>query len=318
MATNKSAIDPSIPPLKPHYEPPSTAPDPSNPPKEPPHLASLIKTLSLQPHIEGGYFVETDRDAWRIPSPFPKQEENTTTFYTATGAVGADLSNKLSSADKANPSTEVQKSGDVVNKDDGRQGEKGDTRNASTTIHYLLTPSSPLGAFHRNRGRTVHTLHKGRGRYVIVHADEVMGGYDSHHQLKGRARVETFVVGQDVEKGERLQWVVGGGKYKSSFLLPVEGGGEEEEEALLISEVSKKERERMGRDEGGKGEEEGGGRGRRLWTLLTGGQTVVPGFEFEDHDFMRPERLEALVTKEQADEMRWMLRKGPQDSDRML
>ncbi|KAJ9619841.1 hypothetical protein H2203_008112 [Taxawa tesnikishii (nom. ined.)] len=221
MATNKSAIDPSIPPLKPHYEPPSTAPDPSNPPKEPPHLASLIKTLSLQPHIEGGYFVETDRDAWRIPSPFPKQEENTTTFYTATGAVGADLSNKLSSADKANPSTEVQKSGDVVNKDDGRQGEKGDTRNASTTIHYLLTPSSPLGAFHRNRGRTVHTLHKGRGRYVIVHADEVMG-------------------------------------------------------------------------------------------------TVVPGFEFEDHDFMRPERLEALVTKEQADEMRWMLRKGPQDSDRML
>lgn len=52
---------------------------------------------------------------------------------------------------------------------------------------------------------------------MIIHADEVEGG-------AGRARVETFVVGKDVERGERLQWVVEGGKYKASFLLEDEEG----------------------------------------------------------------------------------------------
>jgi len=118
-----------------------------------------------------------------------------------------------------------------------------------------------------------------------VHADEVAstacpGGYDGAEgkvaegqRWTGKARVETFVVGPDVLKGERLQWIVGGGKYKSSFLLPDEEGGESSE-GLLISE------------------------------------TVVPGFEFTDHDFMRAERMEALVTKEQREEMDWMLRKS--------
>ncbi|KAF2139390.1 uncharacterized protein K452DRAFT_289943 [Aplosporella prunicola CBS 121167] len=143
----------------------------------------------------------------------------------------------------------------------------GDTRSASTTIFYLLTAQRSVGRWHRNKARTVHTLHKGRGRYVIIHADEVGEG------KTGRARVETFVVGQDVSKGERLQWIVEGGKYKTSFLLPDEETGEESKEGLLISE------------------------------------TVVPGFEFEDHDFLRPERLRQLVTPEQAEELAWMLRK---------
>jgi uncharacterized protein len=131
----------------------------------------------------------------------------------------------------------------------------------------------------RVRGSTVHTLHRGRGRYVIVHADEVAsnsGGYGpddvpEEHRWVGKARVETFMVGQDVLNGERLQWIVDGGKYKSSYLLQDEG--ESGSEGLLISE------------------------------------TVVPGFEYADHDFMRKERMEALVTKEQAEEMRWMLRR---------
>jgi predicted cupin superfamily sugar epimerase len=38
-------------------------------------------------------------------------------------------------------------------------------------------------------------------------------------------------------------------------------------------------------------------------------ETVVPGFEFADHDFMRRERAEALLTQEQVEEMGWMLRK---------
>lgn len=163
------------------------------------------------------------------------------------------------------------------------------SRAASTTIHYLLTPASPLGAFHRNRGRTVHTLHKGRARYVIIHADEVApsdrpsgygsedaeSGADEKKLWNGKARVETYVVGQDVLGGEKLQWIVDGGKYKASFLLPDEKEGEDSisREGCLISE------------------------------------TVVPGFEFADHDFMRRERAEALLTQEQVEEMGWMLRK---------
>ena len=40
-------------------------------------------------------------------------------------------------------------------------------------------------------------------------------------------------------------------------------------------------------------------------------KTVVPGFEYSDHDFLFPERLKELVTPEQAKEMAWMLRRGP-------
>lgn len=102
-------------------------------------------------------------------------------------------------------------------------------RTASTTIYYLLTPSTSFGAFHRNKGRTIHTLHKGRGRYVIIHADEAGAN-------GGPARVETFIVGHDVQHGERLQWIVEANKYKASFLLP-DDGSDSSGEGLLISEV---------------------------------------------------------------------------------
>lgn len=79
----------------------------------------------------------------------------------------------------------------------------------------------------------MHTLHKGRARYVIIHADEVFNGI----RPKGEARIETYVVGQDVVAGEQLQWVVEGGKYKASFLLPDEEDGKESRDGCLISEV---------------------------------------------------------------------------------
>ena len=77
----------------------------------------------------------------------------------------------------------------------------------------------------------MHTLHKGRGRYVIIHADEAQKGR--------KARIETFIVGQNVHAGEKLQWMVEGGKYKASFLLP-DTEGTPESEGLLISEVMMK------------------------------------------------------------------------------
>jgi len=191
---------------------------------ESPHIQEIIENLDLLPHIEGGFYKETDRAPDLVPSPFPYEKSST-----------IDLAPK-------------------------RPGFDPEVRNSSTTIFYLLTPNGPQGGFHRNKARTVHTLHQGRGRYVLIHADE-----------EGeQKRIETFVVGHDVAKGERLQWIVEGGKFKASFLLP-DGEGGTESEGLLISE------------------------------------TVVPGFEFCDHDFLSPAGLEELLGVEQAKDMSWLL-----------
>ncbi|ORY68835.1 RmlC-like cupin domain-containing protein [Pseudomassariella vexata] len=203
------------------------------PPPESSSTSALIKTLSMIPHIEGGYFTETDRDPLLISSPFP-----------------------------LNPASELMPQ---------REGFDPRYRNASTSIYYLLTPSSPQGNFHRNRGRTVHTLHRGRGIYVLIHADEE----DVEYEGGGRGkRVESFVVGHDVAKGERLQWIVEGGKYKASFLLPDQGAEGQQSGVLLISE------------------------------------TVVPGFEYCDHDFLVAEGLKVLVGSEQAEKLGWLVRKS--------
>ncbi|KAJ9141783.1 RmlC-like cupin [Pleurostoma richardsiae] len=206
---------------------PASGPSASAP--EPPAIQAIIDALSMQPHIEGGYFVETDRDPWLVPSPFPATASSNT-------------------QDLAGPQ---------------RPGFDPAVRNASTTIFYLITPSTPQGNFHRNRARTVHTLHHGRGRYVVIHADEGPS-----------PRIETFVVGPDVAKGEKLQWIVEGGKYKASFLLPDDEGGKEESKGgLLISE------------------------------------TVVPGFEFCDHDFLTRGGLLDLLGEEKAKGLEWLVRK---------
>ncbi|KJX97660.1 hypothetical protein TI39_contig475g00018 [Zymoseptoria brevis] len=251
--SSHSTVVPNEATLVPHFKAKEAKEDSST-------IQALIQTLSMLPHPEGGFFVETDRDSRRVPNPFVSSSNTSTSLLPLS------------------PSNSTLQANDV----------HGTHFSASTTIHYLLTPSSPLGHFHRNRARTVHTLHKGRGRYVIIHADEVAakdfpGGYamdgaeadgKEDGRWNGKARVESFVVGQNVQAGERLQWIVDGGKYKCSFLLPDKEGGEDSDEGLLISE------------------------------------TVVPGFEFCDHDFLTRERMEALVSEEQREEMGWMLRKG--------
>lgn len=204
---------------------PTFTPSTSFNPEEPPSVQALIKSLNLLPHIEGGYYAETDRASETIPSPFPVKASSTTSGHVP-----------------------------------ARPGFDPALRNLSTTIFYLLTPSGPQGGFHRNAARTVHTLHRGRGRYVLIHADE-----DGEEKT-----VESFVVGQDVEKGERLQWIVEGGKFKASYLLADEEGGSESQ-GLLISE------------------------------------TVVPGFEFVDHDFLSPDGLVELLGQQKAKELDWLL-----------
>ncbi|KAJ4376396.1 hypothetical protein N0V83_001679 [Neocucurbitaria cava] len=183
-------------PLAPAYTP---NPNPTTTKEESSATQTIISALNLLKHIEGGYFAEIDRNPLTIPNPF------LTTSTTP--------SNTQQTAEKPF-------SGD------------NSIRNASTSIYYLLTPLTPQGHFHRNKGRTVHTLIQGRGRYVLIHADEEDVGGE-----KGKKRIESFVVGKDVAKGERSVWIVEGGKFKASYLLP-EGQEGGDDERLLISEVS--------------------------------------------------------------------------------
>lgn len=195
QAIQTNIMDIPLSQIKPIYSP--TTP----PSSDSPEIQQTITTLNLQPHVEGGFYVCTDKSPLRIPNPFPLD------------------SNSSSGASAPAPADDPSNT----------------TRAASTAIFYFLTPTSPLGAFHRNKARTVHTLHWGRGRYVIIHADEA-GSESGDGEEKKKVRVESFVVGTNIAKGERLQWVVEGGKYKSSYLLPDEDG-EGKTEGLLISEV---------------------------------------------------------------------------------
>lgn len=176
--------------LRPFFEPSPNA-------SESLSIELLISKLALQKNPEGGYYAETDRDPWRVPNPFPRDDSDAASLQSASSVEADD--------------------------DDS-------TRSASTTIYYLLTPENPTGVFHRNKARIIHTLHQGRGRYVIIHADETLQGQKEH-------RIETFLVGRNIHEGERLQWVVEGGTYKASFLLPDTEGGNSSE-GLLISEVN--------------------------------------------------------------------------------
>jgi len=44
-------------------------------------------------------------------------------------------------------------------------------------------------------------------------------------------------------------------------------------------------------------------------------QTVIPGFEFSDHDFLKIDRLEALVAKEQVSAFFWTVVEDVQSTD---
>lgn len=165
-----------------------------------PSIQTTLTALALTPHIEGGFFAQTDCNPDRIPNPYAHKYDD---GYTSNDA------------------------------NDSSNDSSNDTRAASTMIFYYLTPRSPLSAFHRNKSRTIHTLHRGRGRYVILHADK-----ESLAINGGKAIIESFVVGQDIARGERLQWVVEGGSYKASFLLADRDTDEKlESDGLLISEV---------------------------------------------------------------------------------
>ncbi|QYS94953.1 Cupin_5 domain-containing protein [Trichoderma simmonsii] len=186
-------------------------------------VKSIISSLSLIEHVEGGYFAVTDVSNTKIPSPYPATPLSQRTIDLVNG-LPDDFDYAL--------------------------------RRLSTTIFYYLTPNRPQGSFHRNRSRIIHSLHRGRGRYVLIHPD---------------GRIESFVVGPNIERGEKLQWVVEGGVFKASFLLP-DTDGQSGSDGLLISE------------------------------------TVVPGFEYADHEFLSHERLVEVLPEAKAKAVEWLVK----------
>lgn len=109
--------------------------------------------------------------------------------------------------------------------------------------------------------------------------------------VTGKVPIETFVVGHDLEKGERLQWIVEGGVFKASFLIPdqnspatggIEGAGTT-----------------SGDEEKNEAQSSAGG------LLIT--ETVVPGFEYADHDFLTFDTMQELLVPEQIEELKWLL-----------
>ena len=258
----------------------------SSPPLlNPPGVTSTITALALQPHPEGGFFVETDRDRRLVPNPFMDESPNNNADEANSHADATSAANGHGEPNASLLPPEEHKYLEA------RKPSTDLTRHASTTIHYFLSPSSPLGRFHRNRARTVHTLHWGRGAYVVLHPPE--NQEDNGHGAAPEAgseksnvarregegwRMETFVVGKDIVKGEKVQWIVEGGRYKASYLLPDTGGV----------------------DEYWNGED-----GSKNGLLIS--ETVVPGFEFSDHDFLTAEKFQEILGKEGVQELGWLL-----------
>jgi predicted cupin superfamily sugar epimerase len=90
--------------------------------KESEATQQIIDALHLVKHIEGGYFAEIDRNPLTIPNPFLKENGG---------------------KEEVQRTAEKPMSGDDA------------VRNASTSIYYVLSPTTPQGHFHRNKGRTV-------------------------------------------------------------------------------------------------------------------------------------------------------------------
>ena len=78
-------------------------------------------------------------------------------------------------------------------------------RQLATAIYYLLTRDQPIGYLHRNKSNIVHCYHLGAPiRYSVIN-------------LQGK--IETTVLGSDLQQGQVPQLLVPGGLWKATELL---------------------------------------------------------------------------------------------------
>eukprot|EP01061_Rhynchopus_euleeides_P000638 TRINITY_DN10451_c0_g1_i1.p2 TRINITY_DN10451_c0_g1~~TRINITY_DN10451_c0_g1_i1.p2 ORF type:complete len:238 (+),score=65.99 TRINITY_DN10451_c0_g1_i1:98-715(+) len=78
----------------------------------------------------------------------------------------------------------------------------GSTRNAGTSIYYMLTDKAPISTWAINLSDIVHSYHGGRAlTYYVLHKNGTL---------------ETQRLGMDILAGERPQFVVKGGCWKAT------------------------------------------------------------------------------------------------------
>jgi predicted cupin superfamily sugar epimerase len=117
----------------------------------------IIEKLSLEPHIEGGYFSRTYSS--NVEARLPPDSK---------------------------------------------------PRRLMSSIFYMLTDDSPIGHLHKNKSDIVHYFHAGSPlTYFIVDVD---------------GRLDTRVLGPDLDRGQQLQLIVPGGCWKATLLEAGEFG----------------------------------------------------------------------------------------------
>ncbi|TNY21203.1 RmlC-like cupin domain-containing protein [Rhodotorula diobovata] len=153
----------------------------------------------------------------------------------------------------------------------------GAQRQLATQIYYLLAASSSSspsssyrGKLHLNKSTTYHLLHQGRARYTLVRPTT-----DGT-----KPQVRHVVMGEDAGRGELRQLVVEGGWWKAS-------------------EVPDEDLREARAEEGDKGLDATG-------CLIS--EVVVPGFSFDDHEFLtRKGLVELFGGDEHAPEVQQLL-----------
>jgi hypothetical protein len=79
-----------------------------------------------------------------------------------------------------------------------------------SSIFYMLTDDSPIGYLHKNKSDIIHYFHGGSPlSYLILHPD---------------GKLETKVLGVELDKGQQLQLIVRGGCWKATELKAGEFG----------------------------------------------------------------------------------------------
>lgn len=127
----------------------------------------------------------------------------------------------------------------------------------TTAINFIMTCESSIGKFHTNKkSTTIHILQGGRGKYILI---------------KENGEIEEFIVGFDLEKGEKTQWIVEPGTYKGCYIMPINGEEISSKDYLWVSEI------------------------------------VIPGFEFSDMKFLDNEALISKIGMEKGEKLAFLL-----------
>ena len=76
---------------------------------------------------------------------------------------------------------------------------------AMSSIYYLLTNEAPIGYFHQNKSDIIHFFHSGAPiKYFMVNPE---------------GKLNTKILGPDLEQGHQFQLIVKGGDWKASQLM---------------------------------------------------------------------------------------------------